>query len=175
MGLRPGAVLSGAIVGIDPGRRGAMVAIEGGEVVASLMMPYRQNALDHEEVLTWLERRDIRMIVIEKQHAMPRQGLSSMFTLGYRYGELCGIARALRFHLECPSPQTWQKIMLKGADGYGKLRALGRVKELLPGLGLRPGRCRVDQDGLADAGLLALYGEWVIDKERSRARFSWID
>ena len=65
--------------------------------------------------------------------------------------------------------------MLKGADGYGKLRALGRVKELLPGLGLRPGRCRVDQDGLADAGLLALYGEWVIDKDRSRARFSWID
>jgi len=33
----------------------------------------------------------------------------------------------------------------------------------------------VDQDGLADAGLLALYGEWVLDKEGSRARFSWID
>ena len=175
MGLGPGAVLSGAIVGIDPGRRGAMVAIEGGEVVASLMMPFRNSWLDHEEVLTWLERLNIRMIVIEKQHAMPRQGLSSMFTLGYRYGELCGIARALRFHLECPSPQTWQKVMLKGADGHGKLRALGRVKDLLPGLGLRPGRCRVDQDGLADAGLLALYGEWVIDKENSRARFSWID
>ena len=56
--------MSGAIVGIDPGRRGAMVAIEGGEVVASLMMPFRNSWLDHEEVLTWLERLNIRMRIL---------------------------------------------------------------------------------------------------------------
>ena len=175
MGLRPGAVLSGAIVGIDPGRRGAIVAIEGGEVVASLMMPFRQGMLDYEEVMSFLERRNIRMVVLERQQAMPRQGVSSMFTLGSRYGELYGMSKALRLHVESPPPQTWQKVMLKGAEGHGKQRAITRVKELLPGLGLRPGRCRIDQDGLADAGLLALYGEWVLDKEGSRARFSWID
>jgi hypothetical protein len=52
---------------------------------------------------------DIRMIILEKVHAMPKQGVTSMFSFGINYGkwqmllELAGTAHRL------VTPQEWQK------------------------------------------------------------------
>lgn len=163
MGLRPSAVLKGVIIGIDPGRRGALVAIKGGEVVASLLMPFNDGLLDGDAVMSWLQRLNIELIVLERQQSMPGQGVASTFKIGFRYGELYGMIRAMHLPVKRPSAREWTRVMLQGAEGEGKARAISVVKKLLPGLGLRPGRCRVDQDGLADAGLLALYGQTLLD------------
>jgi len=158
--------LSGSVVGIDPGMRGALVAVEGGEFVASLMMPFSGAMLVDAEVIDWLGELDVALVVLERQQAFPRQGVSSTFTTGFRYGQLYGMISTLRLAMATPRPAEWTKVMLDGVDGAGKERAASKVKELLPALNLTPGRHRVDHDGLADAGLLALYGERMLADPR---------
>jgi len=59
------------------------------------------------------------MITVEKVHAMPGQGVTSMFTFGQRLGELEGMLQTLNLPYELTPPKTWQKscgiVMPKGA------------------------------------------------------------
>ena len=164
--------MSSLVVGIDPGMRGALVAVEGGEFIASLMMPFSGAMLVDAEVIDWLSELDVALVVLERQQAFPRQGVSSTFTTGFRYGQLYGMISTLRLAMATPRPADWMKVMLEKTDDEdvdplkGKERAISRVKELLPALNLTPGRHRVDHDGLADAGLLALYGERMLADPR---------
>lgn len=56
--------------------------------------------------------------------------------------------------------RTWQKVMFAGLGKVEDTKAASivRVKQLFPGVNLRPGECKKDQDGLSDAILLAEYG-----------------
>jgi hypothetical protein len=60
-------------------------------------------------------------------------------------------------HVIEPTPQSWQRVILRDIPGEGKARSIARAAQL-PGLNLTPGRRRKAHDGLADAACLALYG-----------------
>ena len=151
-------------IGIDPGANGAafMQTIAGPRV-------YRMRAGDLRDLAGWIQMHvglgpDNRTIaVLEQQHAMPvervnqktgktiRQGSSSIFSLGQRYGEIIGILTALRVPYVVVSPAKWQNYF--GIRGRGK----GASRELAGALypSLRIGRT---DDGVSDAVLLAEYG-----------------
>lgn len=70
-----------------------------------------------------------------------------------------GICAAWQMPLTIVPPREWQKVMLAGvAKGDTKAASIVRANQLFPGVDLRPGQCRKDQDGLSDALLIAEYG-----------------
>ncbi|MGL4498487.1 MAG: hypothetical protein ACRCU2_05435 [Planktothrix sp.] len=56
------------------------------------------------------------IIIIENVHAMPGQGVTSMFSFGMGYGIWLGIIAALSIPVEFVTPQTWKKHYSLGSD-----------------------------------------------------------
>ena len=99
---------------------------------------------------------------LEAVHAMPGQGVTSMFRMGYGFGLWVGMLSALKIPYSCVAPQTWKRIMLPdmGKDkGASRLRAM----QLFP----HQAECfqRVKDDGRADAALLSEYGRRLHDTQ----------
>jgi crossover junction endodeoxyribonuclease RuvC len=91
---------------------------------------------------------------LEKVHAMPGQGVTSMFSMGVGVGLWRGILTSLLVRFEQPTPQRWQKEML---DGMGKGKDASRLRaiQLFPHLADQLSRKK--DHGRADALLLAEY------------------
>jgi hypothetical protein len=56
------------------------------------------------------------LLVIEKVHAMPGQGVTSMFTFGSGFGELKALAKILGAPWFLVTPQEWKKRVLAGTN-----------------------------------------------------------
>lgn len=109
------------VVGIDPGKAGALVALE-------------------------------------RQHAMPKQGLASTFSIGRGFGLWQGIVSALELPCLVVTASVWQRAILRAIPGEGKARAILAAEARVPALDLTPGKRRKPHDGLADACCIALWG-----------------
>ena len=136
-------------IGIDPGRKGGIAVLADREI--DLLLP-----LTKENVISVLiaVRFSDAVCCLEKVHAMPGQGSVSMFSFGESYGWLKGA-----MDMECLSyqeiqPQRWKKEFGLNSD---KTKSIEVAKQLFPDADLRPGKCRTDQDGLAEALLMAEY------------------
>lgn len=106
-------------VGIDPGKNGGIVAIKDGRVKLAVKMPDTLAGIWNtiSDARGFLE--DCR-VFIEEVHAMPGQGVTSMFNFGYHYG---GLVMALTltdvmsrgssstFTFAQVQPQVWQRVM----------------------------------------------------------------
>jgi hypothetical protein len=149
-------------IGIDPGRDGAVVILEDGRDVLAAT---RTKALCPKQYAPRAMADYIKtngagasLVAIERQHAMPGNGGTSMLTTGYGWGLWVGIAAALGVPYEVPAAKTWQLSLLDhGAGRAGKERSIEAAMRLLPGLDMTPGLVRRPHDGLADAGLMALW------------------
>lgn len=144
-------------IGIDPGKTGGIVSInEEGSLLS--MQPFDKGVslalalgLDNE----WGP--DDQRIIIEKVHAMPGQGVTSMFNFGMNFGFIRGWLNASGHKYRMVTPQEWQK-PLKGVAGEdAKDRTKNYCEEewglsrfILP-------RCRVPHKGLMDAAAIAHY------------------
>ena len=111
--------------GIDPGRSGAIAALWDDGVPVSDQM--RLDGTD-ADVAGYLRQFDLdnSLAVIEKVHAMPKQGVSSTF----KFGDSCGFLRGLLVGLQIKhvevTPQAWQKAMAcltKGDKNVSKQKA----------------------------------------------------
>lgn len=156
--------MSRVFVGIDPGKRGAIVAIRGGSVVLAERLPWLGKAgMDLASVAAILRSVYGAATVVERAHAMPGQGVASMFRYGEGYGALQGVLAALGMPYVTAPPRTWQRAiygtLAKGAKP--KPYAIQACRQRLPDLDLTPGQVRKPHDGLADAGCLALYAAQV--------------
>lgn len=142
-------------IGIDPGKRGALAYMleresSGGYIV---------NVVPMEQVLPTL-----RMIAktghptrccLEKVHAMPKQGVSSTFSFGAAFGWLKGAMDALGISYQEIPPEKWKKEFGLNTD---KQKSIAVCRQLFPEADLRPTeRSRVDNDGMAEALLMAEY------------------
>ena len=115
------------VLGIDPGKKGALVALGRDDHGVALASSYYAGRHLVPSLLVEALRRmraelgggDV-VVVVEAQQSMPRQGVSSTFATGLNYGRR------------------------------------------LPDLDLTPGRCRVAQDGIADAAGMALAGRVLV-------------
>ncbi len=150
-----------AIIGIDPGLDGALVAIteQGLEFqIMPVVAVGSRRQLDEEVLASWLRRQAIRQahVIIEAVHAMPAQGVVSMFTFGTCWGLVRGICTGLGLSYELVRPQEWQKAMLAGQPEGAEYLVASR---LWPHLEWRSSeRSRKPHGGLVDAALIAEYG-----------------
>jgi crossover junction endodeoxyribonuclease RuvC len=111
--------------------------------------------------------------LIEKVHAMPGQGVSSMFSFGRAAGIVEGVLAGLSVSFELIPPATWIKSMrtFGGKDGSRQ-----RAQELFPDYAHLFARKK--DDGRAEAALLACYAAEREDNEppirlpKSRRRLS---
>ena len=138
-------------IGIDPGKKGALAVIDT-EAPAPFAVPFSESG--YLDVL-----RDIApgksIVALEKVAAMPGQGVTSMFNFGCGVGWREGILEALRFPYELVPPQRWKKAFGVTSDKHTSIRAAQR---LFPGVSLLASpRCRIENDGMAEALLLAEY------------------
>ena len=174
------------VVGIDPGLDGG-VAILGPTQEAVHPMPIANGEIDVPLLAGLLRSLDLAttVVAIELVHAMPLQGVSSVFTFGKGFGTLLGVTGTLGVRTELVNPAAWKKDVLAGlipakpklpddaspADKKkaaaahkkaGKDAAIGWCRKAFPNVSLIPAGCRVAHDGSADALCIA---------EHARRRF----
>ena len=137
----------GGVIGVDPGNvSGCIAYVAGHEGMAwPIKKLTSQGIWELLELLSGMAT----LAVLEKVHAMPKQGVSSTFKFGMNFGELKMALIASRIRFELVTPQRWQASMSCLTKGKKKI-SRQRAEELFPGV------VRVmDQ---ADALLLAEYG-----------------
>jgi len=116
------------IVGIDPGQTGSVcVNINGNCVyyrmpITTISQKNRkeQKELDYYNFYHILEHHEPQVIVIEEVHAMPKQGVTSMFNFGKIYGTILGVINSYSLKFDCKVikvlPTVWK-------SHYGLLKA----------------------------------------------------
>lgn len=117
-------------IGIDPGATGAIAAISPTGItfidcpVVKMSGKTKPNPTLMASELKQLITPD-SIIIIENVHAMPGQGVTSMFSFGMGYGCWLGIITALNIPVEFISPQSWKKYYGLSTD-----KEASRVKAL---------------------------------------------
>lgn len=92
---------------------------------------------------------------LEHVSAMPGQGTTSMFTFGQNFGFIQGVLTAYGIPFELVRPQKWKKEFSITGD---KNSSIAVCKRLFPNVSLlRTERCRKEDDGMAEALLMAEY------------------
>lgn len=147
-------------IGIDPGKGGALARIWwGGAAVEPVPLVGKEYDIRSMLVMLYADYPASVRAVIERVHAMPKQGRTSMLSIGYGAGLWHALLTAKGIGFSVVSAVTWQKMMLAGVNCDDRKRASILVaKRLFPGVSLRrTERCKVDDDGMADALLMAEY------------------
>lgn len=141
------------VVGIDPGAKGAMVAMdEHGHVEIS---PLTENFAIH--VAEFVVAR--AYFFIESVTASPQMGVVSAFTFGKEYGRLLGVLDTIVKEYVKVKPQLWQGRLSLSFPGQAidyrekKKRCYEAAKKMFPNV-------KVTRDN-ADAILIAEYGRRV--------------
>jgi hypothetical protein len=113
---------------------------------------------------------EVVLVVLEEQSVRPVEARRACFTTGFGAGMLFGTFSSFRLPIERVSPSKWTKSIFgsKGVKGHKerKARSVSKCQERLPGLPLTFDRRKKAHTGLADAGLLALYGLQIIPESR---------
>lgn len=131
------------VMAIDPGKDSSF-AISGLEDlsnpktgVISLSGAGRLSAPDGRSIGKLISENDISLVVLEEVGAMPKQGVSSIFTFGLSVGCIMGAVSASSIPLETVRPPVWKKpYKLNGPKGIEAKRAsLCVARQLFPGLG----------------------------------------
>lgn len=135
------------IIGIDPGVTGAICVIDG-DTVTLHKMP--EDVTEIRGMFPCLFTK--HLVMLEKVHSSPQQGVSTAFKFGRVYGQIEGICTGLCMDIDYVTPLTWQR-GVGIVTARDKKVSLDRAKVLFP-----------DLQGLtqktADAALIAYYG-WV--------------
>lgn len=153
-------------IGIDPGLDGATALVpEQGPVevfdTPTLTVVSKTGTKREYDVRLMALRlrlfvpHDNVLVLIEKVHAMPGQGVRSMFSMGFGLGAWIGVLAGLGLPYLYVTPQRWQGLVMDG-HGKGKDGARARAMELFPAVAAQLSRKK--DDGRADALLIAEYG-----------------
>lgn len=153
------------ILGIDPGLSGALAFYSDNDL-QTFPMPLTigkklksgkkaKNTVDMYELAELIDSwaKDIKFAIIEEVHAMPNQGVTSMFNFGMTYGIIQGIIAANLCPIHYVRPQTWKGVLQVPAD---KKLSRARATELFPAYSNQ--WCKAKWDGRAEAAMIALYG-----------------
>lgn len=104
-------------VGVDPGKNGAVAAVDSSGTVLGISRFIHAEtegriALVILDFVAELDADQIKAATIERVGAMPRQGVSSMFTFGRVYGEAWAGLLASQCRTFAVTPSTWQRDLL---------------------------------------------------------------
>ena len=111
------------ILGIDPGINCGIALLTGerGNQLeyldhAPLLKEGKQRSINGPRLAEIFADLDPDIAVIEKVHAMPGQGVTSMFRFGRAVGTLEGLLSCLKVRLSYVSPQQWKRHFNLKAD-----------------------------------------------------------
>ena len=147
-------------LGCDPGKSGAVAVLDTltHELLGVADMPVVGKIISAtllaEQVHNWVDPLSIarRTAVIEDVHAMPKQGVSSVFSFGRALGVVEGVLAGDGWSVRYVSPAKWKKALGLSADkGESRRRAI----ELWPAQA--SWFARVKDDGRAEAALIAYW------------------
>jgi crossover junction endodeoxyribonuclease RuvC len=147
-------------IGIDPGKTGGVACVNEKWEVQATPMPMAGDDIRVTALLSFIQffnRPNTAVAVcIEKVHAMPGQGVSSMFNFGKGFGMVLGALQAYCIPVSLVAPPAWKKAVLAGLP-HDKEGAVAYVTRRYPGFNLVLPKCRKPHDGMADAVCIAEY------------------
>ena len=148
------------IMGVDPGSKGGLSIIKNcsnklPKIMFFTRMPvvniYGKKIVDTLKICGDLSKYKIDIAIIEKVHAMPRQGVTSSFQFGRSFGGIEALCYIFAKRVDYVAPAVWKK-----AIGLGSSK-----KDSLDMARLKFGNQDVwkikSNDGIAEASLLTLY------------------
>lgn len=156
-------------IGIDNGLAGGIAAYFGTGELRVTPMPVvgvkkakgSKSEYNIPAILQWFDQLPCapKMVVLEKAHSMPLQGIVSTFSIGRSFGIMEGILAARKFPYMIVAAKTWQAKMFEGiAHTDTKQSSVLVAQRLFPDTDLRVGpRSNKLHDGLSDAMLMAYY------------------
>lgn len=117
-------------VGIDVGKNGGICLIFPNARIHHIEIHNCPATIrDMADILDdWLDPSSVVRVVIEKVHAFPGQGVTSMFNFGKNFGTWLGILNGLRIPYVEVSPQKWMKFY--GAMPKEKKERKNHLKEI---------------------------------------------
>ena len=162
-------------VGIDPGLSGAVAAIsvnDHDEVllfdtpVLKIGKKRQMNTKEATSILKFIRnygagnndwsdwKKPQILCALERVHAMPKQGVTSVWSFAQNYGQWLGILAALEPPIphELVTPQAWKRVMMDGMPKE-KDASIQRVHQLFPEADVTLKK----HHGRADALLMAEY------------------
>ena len=148
------------VLGIDPGSSGGLAIVKKSlntlpQIILALRMPtvtiYGKKIIDTKKIASELQNHTIEVSIIEKVHAMPRQGVTSSFQFGRNFGGIEALSYIYSKRVDYIAPAIWKKSLGLGAS----------KKESLDLARLKFGESDLwnvkSNDGVAEASLLTLF------------------
>lgn len=142
-------------IGIDPGQSGAIAVIAADGAVS--ISSYDKSLYIDALIAAMLD--DKVLCILEHISSMPKQGVASTFKFGENFGWLQGVLDTIGMPYELVRPQRWKKMFSCTSD---KNTSIAVARRLFPGVSLkRTPRCSKDDDGMAEALLMAEYARRI--------------
>lgn len=150
------------IIGVDPGKSGALTVIDTVKLTASVFdMPIvpigngKRTEVDAPALFDILDHfEDLTYGVMEDVWSNPNDGHVGAFSFGDSVGTIKGVLYAyIKQPILRVRPQVWKSTMRVTAD---KDTSIARAKELLPCIA--PLLTRKKDDGRAESALITLFG-----------------
>jgi hypothetical protein len=146
-------------VGIDPGKHGAIVLLDGDGAIQSYhLTPLADGDYDLTEMLSLVRSWSGFLVTIEACQAFPKIGARSNFEVGRGFGLWLGMLAACRVSHSVVHAATWHKRLCNGISVAKGHKKPAKLKARLVSERLWPGVFKASQDGLIDAALIAEYG-----------------
>jgi len=157
--------MSGFIIGVDPGFSGGITVLNATGLGPPFMvfdMPTMPGAkgkteLNHALLFQYMNVHKLggpsTTVWVERVHAMPGQGVTSIFRFGQQLGAIEMCAAAHEHQLRYVTPATWKAYFKLSND---KSVARGEASRRFPQHAHMFARAK--DDGRAEASLIALYG-----------------
>lgn len=151
-------------IGIDPGKSGGIAIIreDGSVSVAPFCKP------EYRSLLFTLDGDTSNTVAcIERVHAFSGQGVTSCFSFGENFGWVQGLLFAYGITTHFVIPQIWKKhyglIFGKGTEkSIIKNESIKKARSIFLNVSLRKtSRCKTDDDGMAEALLIANYAKEI--------------
>jgi crossover junction endodeoxyribonuclease RuvC len=144
------------ILGVDPGLGGALAVVNDFNDCETCLMPTmgegKHRIIDGTAVARFIEERDVEFAIIENVHAMPKQGVSSVFKFGQVHGQVLGVLQSRGIPYRLIAPRVWKRDMSLTAD-----KSLSRRRAIEQFPHAQEQFSRVMDEGRAEAALLALW------------------
>lgn len=140
-------------IGIDVGKNGGYAVIYPNNIVVEAW----DNEGFVEEMHNVALSDELCVACVEHVGAMPKQGVSSMFSFGKSAGFIEGVLRANMIPFQLVKPKEWKKEFGLNSD---KAKSIEVAQRLFPKVNLlATPRCKKPHDGMAEALLMAEYAK----------------
>lgn len=146
------------IVGVDPGKTGALVLLDTPVIIDYMDMPYQDKLVNGQELFEmltfWKNIYGVTEACVEQVSSRPQQGVVSTFTFGVSYGIVIGALQAALFDITFVRPQVWKKALELSSDkDDSRQMAIRLWPDNIDDF------ARKKDDGRAEAALIALWKE----------------